>query len=98
MGHIDNFKKFRNKETKAITEQGGPDLMSVPEKYKAEQAAINQRRNDITNREQIIANDKVALNKMVTELQNKISAENAMIANAAKSTAPQVAPQVPPTV
>jgi len=97
MGHIDNFKKFRNREEKALTEQGdSTTVMSVPEKFKADQEAINQKRNNIAQREQAIANEKVQLNKMVSELQDKISAENAAIANAAKATA-QAQP-TPPTV
>jgi peptidoglycan hydrolase CwlO-like protein len=100
MGHIDNFKKFRNREEKSLTEQEGEaNIMSVPDKFKSEQEAINQKRNDIANREQAIANEKVQLNKMINELQNKISAENAAIANAANATAStSPAPQTTPSV
>jgi hypothetical protein len=101
MGHIDNFKKWGNKAAKAVTEQdGAQDIMSVPEKFKAESDNIAQKRNAIVQMETNLANEKVQLNKLVTDLQAKISAENAAVANAAKARQASVeAPApVPPTV
>ena len=101
MGHIDNFKKWENKAAKAVSEQGtAQDIMSVPEKFKSESDSIAQKRNAIVQMETNIANEKVQLNKMVTELQNKIAAENAEVANAAKAQQGSVSPAapVPPTV
>lgn len=100
MGHIDNFKKWGNKAAKSVSEQeGAQDIMSVPEKFKAESDAIAQKRNSVVQMETTLANEKANLNKMVTELQKKIAAENAAVANAAKAQQASVAPaQVPPTV
>jgi peptidoglycan hydrolase CwlO-like protein len=96
MSHIDNFKKWGNKAAKVVTEQENTDILSVPEKFKAESDAIAQKKTSIVQMEQTLAAEKAKLNDMVKVLQTKISAENAAIANAAKAQPGTVPPPAQP--
>lgn len=100
MGHISSYKAYLKNTEKKLTEQeGASDVYNIPDKFKSESDAIDQKKNSIIQMEQTLAQEKANLNKLVKDLQNKISAERVAAQNAQKSQSATNAPtQVPPTV
>ena len=94
MGHIDNFKKFRNKEAKAIEEQAITDQAPAAVDPIAEQPLTDA----IDNFNKQIASLTQQRNAKQEEL-NKLRVEAAKKRASAPPAPAQVAPtQTPPTV
>lgn len=90
--HIDNWKKFSNKEKKVEEqENAAADVMSVPEEFKADQETINREKNELAQLKQTVLTKEIQVNKMISELQNKIAAARA---NAAKAQSGSVQTQI----